>query len=60
MRIISQLQTRVNGKMSLAQKRKGGLVWYMDGSKTDEGTGAGVYRWGLRKGIASVLDSTPP
>jgi len=32
----------------------------MDGSKTDEGTGAGVYRWGLRKGIASVLDSTPP
>jgi hypothetical protein len=21
----------------------------MDGSKTDEGTGAGVYKWGLRK-----------
>jgi len=22
---------------------KGGLVWYMDGSKTNKGTGAGVY-----------------
>ena len=32
----------------------------MDGSKTDEGTGAEVYRWGLRKGIASVLGFTPP
>jgi ribonuclease HI len=28
---------------------KGGLVWYTDGSKTNKGTGAGVYRWGLRK-----------
>jgi hypothetical protein len=28
---------------------KGGLVWYMDVSKTNTGTGAGVYRWGLRK-----------
>jgi hypothetical protein len=29
---------------------KGGLVWYTDGSKTNEGTGAGVYRWGLSRG----------
>jgi ribonuclease HI len=29
---------------------KRGLVWYMDGSKTNEGTGADVYKWGLRKG----------
>ena len=34
--------------MSLAQKRI--LVWYTDGFKTDEGTSAGVYRWGLEKG----------
>jgi hypothetical protein len=33
---------------------KGGLVWYTDGSKTNEGTGAGVYRWGS----ASVLGIT--
>jgi ribonuclease HI len=29
---------------------KGHLVWYTDGSKTNEGTGAGVYKWGSRKG----------
>jgi hypothetical protein len=29
---------------------KGGLVWYLDGSKTNKGTGAGVYRRGSRKG----------
>jgi hypothetical protein len=23
--------------------RKGGLIWHTDGSKTNEGTGAGVY-----------------
>jgi hypothetical protein len=28
----------------------GGLVWYTDRSKINKGTGAGVYRWGLRKG----------
>jgi hypothetical protein len=27
-----------------------GLVWYTDVSKTSEGTGAGVYIWGLKKG----------
>jgi hypothetical protein len=29
---------------------KGGLVWYTDGSKTNESTGAGVYRWGSKNG----------
>jgi hypothetical protein len=29
---------------------KGGLVWYMDGSKANKGTGAGMYRWGARRG----------
>jgi hypothetical protein len=28
---------------------KGGLAWYTDGSKTNKGTGASVYRWGLRR-----------
>jgi hypothetical protein len=27
-----------------------GLVWYTDGSKTSNVNGAGVYRWGLRRG----------
>jgi hypothetical protein len=27
-------------------ENKGGLVWYTDGSKTNKGTGGGVYRWG--------------
>ena len=29
---------------------KGYLVWYTDGCKTNGGTGAGVYRWGSRRG----------
>jgi hypothetical protein len=28
--------------------KKGSLVWYTDGSKSNKGTGAGVYRCGLR------------
>jgi hypothetical protein len=28
-------------------------------SKTNKGTGAWVYRWGLRRGTAAVLGSTP-
>jgi ribonuclease HI len=34
---------------------KGGLVWYMDGSKTNEGTPAGVYKWGSRRGHSFSL-----
>jgi hypothetical protein len=29
---------------------QGGLVWYTDGSKANEGTGTRVYKWGLRRG----------
>jgi hypothetical protein len=29
--------------------RKGGLMWYTDGSKTNEGNGAGVYCCGTRR-----------
>jgi hypothetical protein len=28
---------------------KQGLVWYIGGSKTNEGTGAGVYSWSSKK-----------
>jgi hypothetical protein len=28
------------------------------GSQTTEGTGAGVYRWDSKEGLASVLDTT--
>jgi ribonuclease HI len=34
---------------------KGGLVWYTDGSKTNEGTGAGVYKWGSMRGHSFSL-----
>jgi hypothetical protein len=39
--------------------RKGELVWYADGSKTDEGTGDLVYGYDRRKNLVSALDSTP-
>jgi hypothetical protein len=29
--------------------RKGELIWYIDGSKTNKGTGVGVYGYGTRK-----------
>jgi hypothetical protein len=38
---------------------KGSPVWYNDGSKTDEGAGAGVYEWDSKKAIDSVLGCTP-
>jgi hypothetical protein len=35
---------------------KWGLVWYTDGSKTQRGTGVGVYEWGLRRGQSISLE----
>jgi hypothetical protein len=32
-----------------------GLVWYTDGSKTNNCTSAGVYKWGLRRGHSFSL-----
>jgi hypothetical protein len=29
---------------------KGGLLWYTDRPKTNTGTGAGIHRWGFRRG----------
>jgi ribonuclease HI len=37
---------------------KGGLVWCTDGSKTNKGTGAGVYRWGSSRGHSFSLGLT--
>jgi ribonuclease HI len=41
--------------MGSTQTAKGGLVRYMDGSKTNKGTGAGVYRWSSRRGHSFSL-----
>jgi hypothetical protein len=35
--------------------RKGGLIWYTDGSKTNKGTGAGVYGYGTRMKLSFSL-----
>jgi hypothetical protein len=37
----------INGSPNL-NNRKGGLIWYTVGSKTNKGTGAGVYGYGTR------------
>jgi hypothetical protein len=37
----------------------GGLVWYTDGSKANEGIGAGVYKYGTRKKLTLVFGSMP-
>jgi ribonuclease HI len=36
--------------MGSTQTKKEGLVWYTDGSDANKNFGAGVYRWGSRKG----------
>ena len=35
--------------------KKGGLVWYMEGSKTNEGTGAWVHRRGSKDGHSFIV-----
>jgi hypothetical protein len=39
----------------LNSDNKGGLVWHTDGSKTNKGIAAGVYRWGSRRGHSISL-----
>jgi hypothetical protein len=36
--------------------RKGGLIWYTDGSKTNKGTGAGVYCHGTGRKLGFSLE----
>jgi hypothetical protein len=40
--------TVVNGKSALRSVEEGRLIWYTDGSRTINGTGAGVYSYGTR------------
>jgi hypothetical protein len=35
--------------------RKGGLIWHIDNSKTNKGTGAGVYAYGTRQKLSFSL-----
>jgi hypothetical protein len=35
--------------------KKGGLIWYTDGSRIGKGTGAGVYCCGTRMKLSSIL-----
>jgi hypothetical protein len=50
-----QLSNKHEWQNGFNPDNKGGLVWYMDGSKTNEGTGDGVYKWGLKKGHSFSL-----
>jgi ribonuclease HI len=45
---LSDSPIEVNGKTGFNPIQKGGLIWYTDGSKTNKGTGAGVYGYGTR------------
>jgi hypothetical protein len=44
-----QLPDKCEWQNGFYPDNKGGLVWYTDVSKTNESTGAGVYRLGLKK-----------
>jgi ribonuclease HI len=42
-------------KEAFQPDRKGGLIWYTDGSKTNKGTGAGVYCYGTGRKLSFSL-----
>jgi hypothetical protein len=44
---------------SMVPLKKGGLIWYTDGSKTNEGTSAGLYAMALVKHSATAWGSMP-
>jgi hypothetical protein len=43
---------RSEWKDGFQSNRKGGLIWHTDGSKTNKGTGAGVYGYGRRQKLS--------
>jgi hypothetical protein len=43
---------RSEGKDGFKPDRKGGLLWYTDGSKTNKGTGTGVCGYGTRQNLS--------
>jgi ribonuclease HI len=44
-----KLTNRIEWDRGLVPIRQWGLIWYTDGSKTNEGTGAGLYGHGMRR-----------
>jgi hypothetical protein len=46
---------RSEWKTGFQPNRMGGLIWYTDGSKTNKGTGAGVYCHGSRRKLSFSL-----
>jgi ribonuclease HI len=50
-----RLPDRSEWKEGFEPGRKGGLIWYTDGSKTNKNTGAGVYRYGTRRRLSFSL-----
>jgi len=56
---IVRFPDRIGLKNMSHLNRSGGLVWCVDGSKANEGIGAGVYSYGTRKRLSLVFGSTP-
>ena len=52
---IFQLHNKREWQNRFNTDNERGLVWYTDASKTSEGTGAGVYKWGSVKGHSFSL-----
>jgi len=50
---------RIGLKHRFHLDRSGGLVWCTDGSKANEGIGAGGYSYGTRKRLTLVFGSMP-
>jgi hypothetical protein len=50
-----RIPDRSEWKEGFEPDRKGGLIWYTDGSKTNKGTGAGVYCYGTRRRLSFSL-----
>jgi ribonuclease HI len=46
---------RSEWKDEFQSNRKGGLIWYTDGSETNKGTGAGICGYGIRQKLSLRL-----
>jgi hypothetical protein len=53
--LTMKLTSRSEWDRGFVPIRQGGLIWYTDGSKTNEGTGAGVYGHGMRRKFSFSL-----
>ena len=53
-----QLPDKSEWQNLFSPKKKGSLVWYMEGSKTNEGTGAGCIDGAQKMGTVPFLGST--